>query len=127
MMAPPVKDRDDPEGAIQREVFKHLKERGVKGVFAFHVPNGGKRRASSQHALLGLTAGVPDVILIRGGIAHALELKRMSGKLSLSQVAVHAQLRAAGVETYVAYGVNDALHWLEQNGFLRGNTQARAA
>jgi hypothetical protein len=122
------RDRDDPESAIQREVFRHLKERAMPGVFAFHVPNGGKRRASTQYGLQGLTAGVPDVILIRGGNAYALELKRAAGgKMSLPQVTVHAQMRAAGVEPYTAYGLDDALRWLERHGFIKPDVGAKAA
>ena len=126
-MAPPVKDRDDPEGAIQKGVAKELRTRGMPGVFAFHPMNEGKRRNSTQHANNGLVAGVPDWVLIRDGRAYTLELKRLSTKLSMKQVAVHAQLRAAGVETYTAYGIHDALQWLERNGFLKPDVGEIAA
>jgi hypothetical protein len=35
--------RAQPEAAIQRAVFVHLRTRGAPGVFAFHPPNGGYR------------------------------------------------------------------------------------
>lgn len=126
-MARPVKDRDDPEGAIQKEVARHLRTRPMPGVFTFHVPNEGKRRNSTQHRNNGLVAGVPDWILIREGRAYTLELKRISGKLTMQQIAVHAQLRSAGVENYTAYGLSDALQWLERSGFLRPSIKAEAA
>lgn len=117
-----TKYRARPEDAVQRAVFQHLKARAAPGVFAFHVPNGGRRKPieASIFKGLGVIAGVPDVILFRAGHAHALELKALSGKLSPSQIECHEKLRAAGVEPYVAYGLDDALRWLEKFGFLKG-------
>lgn len=114
--------RGRPEDAIQRAVFQHLKARAAPGVFAFHVPNGGRRKPveASIFKGLGVTPGVPDVILIRAGHAHALELKSAQGKLSPSQVECHEKMRAAGVDPHVAYGLDDALAWLEKSGFLKG-------
>jgi hypothetical protein len=36
--------RQRPEQAIQRAVFQQIAARGVPGVFAFHVSNGGYRK-----------------------------------------------------------------------------------
>ena len=56
--------RSRPENLIQRAIFQHLKARKAPGVFAFHVPNGGKRKSIEAAIMkgLGVTAGVPDVI-----------------------------------------------------------------
>jgi hypothetical protein len=57
------------EDAIQRAVFEHLRARPARGVFCFHVPNGGYRSRTEAAILkgIGVTPGVPDVIAIRGG------------------------------------------------------------
>jgi hypothetical protein len=55
--------------------------RGVSGLFAFHVPNGGWR-TRTEGAILkgaGVVAGVPDIILINAGRTYALELKADGG------------------------------------------------
>jgi hypothetical protein len=36
--------RQRPEDLIQKTVFQHIKQRGVEGLVALHVPNGGYRR-----------------------------------------------------------------------------------
>ena len=57
--------RRRPEDAIQRAVFQHIKARGVAGLVAIHVPLGGYRKPVEAKILqgLGVTAGVPDVLL----------------------------------------------------------------
>jgi hypothetical protein len=42
--------------------------------------------------------------------------------LSLEQAQVLDLMRACGCDTGVAYGLDEALHWLEQRGILRGRT-----
>jgi len=65
------RSRARPEDQIQRAIFQHLRARKAPGTFAFHVPNGGKRRPIEAAILkgLGVVAGVPDVVLIRAGHA----------------------------------------------------------
>jgi hypothetical protein len=47
------------EQAIQRAVVQHLHTRGVPGLFAFHVPNGGWRTRTEGAILngMGVVAG----------------------------------------------------------------------
>ena len=61
--------RGRPEDVIQRAVFQHIRARGVPGLVAIHVPNGGYRRPVEAKILcgLGVTAGVPDVLLWYAG------------------------------------------------------------
>ena len=56
--------RRRPEDSIQRAVFQHIKLRGVKGLVAVHVPNGGFRKPVEAKILrgLGVTAGTPDLL-----------------------------------------------------------------
>jgi hypothetical protein len=76
------------EDTIQRAVFQHLRARKAPNVFAFHVANGGKRKPIEAAILkgLGVTAGVRDIIAIRGGHTYALELKGPGGRLSENQL-----------------------------------------
>ena len=69
--------RHRPEQAIQRAVFDHLRQRGAPGTFAFHPPNGGWRSVIEAAILkgLGVVAGTPDVIVLKGGATYALELR----------------------------------------------------
>jgi VRR-NUC domain len=115
--------RARPEAQMQRAVFEHLRLRPAAGVFAFHCPNGGARRLVEASILkgLGVKAGVPDVIAIKGGHTYGLELKAPGGRLSDSQKDAHEQLRCAGAEVAVADNLDDALRQLEVWQLLRGH------
>lgn len=91
-------------------------------MFAFHVPNGGKRKPIEASILkgLGVKAGVPDIIAIRGGHAYALELKADEGKVTPAQVDAQMDLALAGASVATAYGLDGALAQLETWGLLRG-------
>ena len=116
------RSRRHPEQQIQRAVLEHLKLRHAPGVYWFHVANGGYRAPIEAKVLksLGVTAGVPDLILIRGGKAYGLELKAHGGHLSPAQRTAHVLMRAAGAEVEVAVGLDAALRQLESWGLLRG-------
>jgi hypothetical protein len=103
-------------------VFEHLALRNAPGVYAFHPANGGWRSRIEAAILkgLGVRAGVPDVIAIRAGRAYALEIKSPGGRLTAAQTAVHAELRRAGAEVAVAYGIDTAITVCEGWGLLRG-------
>lgn len=102
------------EAQIQKQVFAHIRERSAKGVFCFHVPNHkGARRAS------GFTAGVPDVICVKGGSVYALELKTETGRPSEKQLLAVDNIRNAGGYAAVCHGLDRALACLETWGILR--------
>ena len=113
--------RQQPEAAIQRAVFEHLRIRPAAGVFSFHCPNGGARRPIEAAILkgLGVVAGVPDVIAIKDGRTFALELKTPGGRLSDNQRATHRAMLEAGVQVAVADNLDDALALLEGWELLR--------
>ena len=54
--------RARPEQIIQRAVFDHLRARAARGVFAFHVPNGGYRKPieAGQPALSAYASPPPS-------------------------------------------------------------------
>jgi hypothetical protein len=111
-----------PEQQIQRAVFQHLKQRAAPGVFAFHVPNGGARRPIEAAIFkgLGVVAGVPDIIAIKGGKTFALELKSETGKISAKQHETLVAMANAGAAVIVAHSLDGALRWLEENELLVG-------
>jgi hypothetical protein len=113
------------EQTIQRAVFEHLAVRGARGVYAFHVPNGGARSPIEAAIMkgLGVRAGVPDMIAVKDGKVYALELKAASGKVTDAQRQAIEDLRAAGAHAEVAIGLDRALAVLEGWGLLRGRTQ----
>lgn len=114
------------ENQIQRAVFDHLRQRGARGVFAFHPKNGGvhqKGRRRGINAGLGVVSGVPDIIIIKEGRVSALELKAGKGRLSENQVTTHLQMIQCGCNVHVAFGLDDAIDWLEAKGFLKGRTK----
>lgn len=116
------KSRARPEDQIQRAIFQHLKARKAPGTFAFHVPNGGKRKPIEAAIMkgLGVTAGVPDIIAIRGGHIYGLELKAEGGKPSEKQTATMAEMERAGATVALTTGLDAAIGQLEAWGLLTG-------
>jgi hypothetical protein len=107
--------RHQPEQTIQTPLFQHIRARGVRGLVAIHVPNGGFRRRVEAKILVGLgvTAGVPDLLLWHDGKSFALELKSEDGRVSKTQADMLARLSAADVCTDIAYGLDRAVEILE--------------
>jgi hypothetical protein len=116
-----------PEQQIQRAVFQHLTIRAAPGTYAFHSPNGGWRSRVEGAILkgMGVKAGVPDIIAVKGGKCFFLELKAPDGRPTPAQRDVHAALVAAGATVAVAYGLDDALARLEAWGLVHGSCQGR--
>ena len=79
------------EDQIQRAVFQHIRARGVAGLVAIHVPNGGYRRLTEAKILagLGMTAGVPDLLLWHDNKAFAIELKSEDGRAPIRSWGAH--------------------------------------
>lgn len=103
------------EAQVQRAVIDHLQRRGVKKLYWFHVPNGGRRGRieGANFKRLGVKAGVPDLMLIHGGRTYALELKREKGRASGKQLLAHLSLQEAGAIVATAYGLDEAVRQLE--------------
>lgn len=107
---------------MQRQVFTHLRGRASPGVFAFHVPNGGKRNLINGANLkrMGMVAGVPDIICIKDGQTYAMELKAEKGRPTEKQLETIALLNEAGAFTAICYDLDAALRVLEAWGILQG-------
>lgn len=116
--------RSNEEAKIQRAVFDHIRSRAADGVFAFHVPNGGRRNLINGANLkaMGMTAGVPDVIAVHKGQTFAIELKAKAGRPSEKQLETIARLNDAGAFTAICYSLDAALRVLEAWGLLKGKS-----
>ena len=110
-----------PEQQIQHAVVSHIKLRGEPGVFFWSTPNEGKRSYRNAAALKasGLTAGVPDLLILKGGNLHALELKAPGGRLTPSQRLVMDRMEECGAQVAVAHSIDEALVTLEFWGILK--------
>src|SRR6516162_5797775 len=117
--------RRQPEQTIQRALFQHIRVRGVDGLVAIHVPNGGLRSRVEAKILVGLgvTPGTPDILLWHDGKSYGLELKSEAGRLSSAQSAMLERLSKAGVVTEVAFGLDAAIKVLEGWRLLNGRAQ----
>lgn len=102
------------ESDIQKAVFNHIERRGVPGVVAWAVPNTPEARR-----IPGFRAGVHDVHVLSRGEFFALELKTEDGKPNCTQIDFLKAVNVAGGHAYIAFGLDDALAWLELQGILR--------
>jgi hypothetical protein len=109
------------EDQIQRAVADYLRLRGVPGLLWWHTPNGELRRpgAGGRLKAYGARAGMPDLMMILGGRTYALEIKTEHGRVSAAQRAVHADLKEAGAEVWVAFGLDAAIGQLKKWGVVR--------
>jgi hypothetical protein len=112
-----------PEDGIQRAVFAHIHARGVRGLVAIAVPNGGYRRPVEARIMsgLGVTAGVPDILLWHDSKSYGLEIKSEVGKLSEHQTEMLSRLNQAGVSTAVCHGLDECIKCLEGWKLLKGH------
>jgi hypothetical protein len=110
-----------PEQIIQTTLVQHLRVRGAKDLFFYHVPNQGKRTPYMGKIMkdLGVRAGVPDLMFIHEGKAFGLELKAMGGLPTDSQLAAIDAINAAGGYACSARGLDRAIAILESWGILR--------
>jgi hypothetical protein len=110
------------EQEIQAALVDHFAWRARPNIWFCHIANGGWRTKAEASILRGqgVTPGAPDLLIVADGKVHFLEIKTESGRLSPVQRDCHEQLRRAGAEVAVAFGLDQALHLLEQLGLLRG-------
>ena len=102
------------EAEIQKDVFDHLRARGVPGVVFWHVPND---KASRRKA--GYRSGVSDVNAVHRGKFYAMELKKDGGRPTEEQLTFISEINSAGGYAFVAEGRDQALACLEAWGLLR--------
>jgi hypothetical protein len=125
LFAPEVVATSLDEADIQRAVCQHLNARPVCGLVWFHPANGGWRHhvEAARFVGLGVRPGVADLILLHEAKFHALEIKRdRKARVSPAQRQFIADVRAAGGEAEIAFGLDHALRVLENWRLLRGRT-----
>lgn len=101
----------------------HLTIRAAPSVVWWYTSNGGNRSTAEagRFKALGVKAGVPDLLVVRAGQLFALELKAPGGRVSNAQQEMLAELQAAGAQTAVAFGLDEALAEFERWGLIRGS------
>jgi hypothetical protein len=116
-----------PEQQIHQAVVAHLNMRAEPRVFFWHTPNEGKRGWVNAAALkaMGMTAGVPDLLILKAGQLHALELKAPGGRLTPSQRGVIQRMIDCGAQAAVAHSIDEALVTLEFWGILKRSVSNR--
>lgn len=108
-----------PEFQLQKTLVEHLNLCARKGVFYFHPFNkASSPREGKMAKLMGVVAGVPDLIFFQNGTAWCLELKIEGGKLSDAQKETIPVIEHCGIDVEVAYGFKDALRILKKRGVL---------
>lgn len=100
-----------PEARIQAEIVLIL---SMAGVYCFSVPNESAGKATPQKIqrlkAMGLRPGITDLVLVGdSGVAHFLEIKTESGKLSESQVRFRDWCHKKGWPWAIARSPTEAL------------------
>jgi hypothetical protein len=97
-----------PEDRIQIAILDYL-EAVAPDLICFAVPNEGKRSytVAARHKLLGMVAGVPDLVLSYGGRAFFLEVKSPAGRLRPAQKEFLDRAQASGAKAAVVRSVDD--------------------
>lgn len=118
-----------PEQQIHKAVVSHLNLRAEPRVFFFHCPNEGKRGFVNASALkaMGMTAGVPDILILKDGRLYGLELKAPTGRLTPSQRLVMDRMRDCGAYVAAAFSLDEALVTLEVWGILKRSVSHRVS
>lgn len=112
------------EQDIQRAVFKHIRQRGVHGVVAWHCKNGGIHQATEAQRAAnyadGVETGASDVMALYRSKFYVLELKKIGEKPTAEQEKFLQRVWDQGGIAGWAAGLDDALAWLEKRGLLIG-------
>jgi hypothetical protein len=111
-----------PEQSLQKALVEHLHGRAPRDVWFAHYPGGGwrSRTEAAIFKSLGVKAGTPDLLLVKGGQLFGIELKSDRGRLSAAQKATHEDLRRSGAIVETVSNIDDALKILCAWGILGG-------
>ncbi len=118
-----------PEQDLQIAVVAHLRARAEPKVFFWHTPNEAKRGWVNAAILqaMGMTAGIPDIVILKGGDMYALELKAPKGVLSPSQGLVLQRMKDCGAQVAVAKSLDEAIVTLECWGIIKRDVNQRVS
>jgi hypothetical protein len=105
------------EHAHQRDLAALLDTLLPDGAFWFAIDNKPRSRTTGAiNRLVGIRRGVPDIEVFHNGKAVFIELKRDGGTVSPAQREVHARLKTAGIDCWVAHSPRAALVALLRSG-----------
>ncbi|MEY9493720.1 VRR-NUC domain-containing protein [Bradyrhizobium elkanii] len=115
---------DDPlEHSIQVKVIDTIDVgKTHPDIFAFAVPNAGRRgfQTAQKMKAEGMRSGVADIcIMMPEAKTGWLEMKRLKGKQSTSQLGFQARCKRLGHPYAVAHTFDEAVTALRQMGVLR--------
>ena len=96
------------EDRIQIAILDYL-EAVAPDAIVFAVPNEGRRSytTAARHKLLGMVAGVPDLVLTHGGKAFFFEVKSPTGRLRPAQKLFLERAQASGARCAVVRSIDD--------------------
>lgn len=93
----------------QAQLVHYLELRGCKFT---SIPNSTYTKSIQQkmkNRRAGLRAGFPDLVIIANGRFFCIEMKRtVGGRVTPEQQAWHDALNAAGIDTYICKGFDEA-------------------
>ncbi len=98
------------EKEIQGAIMDFLRQNGFF-VAEFAKPGGHFQLAGA------VLPGYPDLIVVRDGEHIYFEVKTPKGNITLDQIWMHFQLKAAGCAVYVVRSVEDVQEALMKEGF----------
>lgn len=107
---------------MERKARRGHAEEQIQAAVVLHLSRGTRNAGEAgRFKALGVKAGVPDLLVLRAGQLYGLELKAPGGRLSDAQREMLAELQAAGAQTAVEFGLDEALSTLERWGVIRGS------
>jgi hypothetical protein len=110
------------EHALQVSILLYLSLHGKRDVFAFSIPNAGKRsmRQATKMKREGLLSGVADLcVMMSNGRTGWLECKTMKGRQSMAQLEFEENCRRLSHNYELCRDLPDAIDALRSWGALR--------
>lgn len=111
------------EAALQQHIVKLLQAYARPDIEWHHPANGEKRDKATARKLqlMGLQAGVADLLFVIDGRAFAVELKTEKGVQSEAQSEYQERFERAGGKYFLAFGLDQAIGTLQGiNAFRAG-------
>lgn len=98
--------------------FAPLNETAMMILKMFKVPDKTCCTIINYLKKMGLTSGIPDILILHNGTVYFLELKSENGKPSDVQKIIHAALIRMGYKVATAYNFEDAYGKLKEWGMV---------
>ena len=89
--------------------FAPLTETAMQIMIAFKVPKKICHCIINHLKKMGMLPGIPDLVILKKGVAYFLELKVDKGKLSERQTIIHKVLRANRFNVETAWTFDEAV------------------